>query len=81
MSLEAQAKSPVQWLNFSFLVGNPPGRFQALFEVKMTKCQEAQQSFWKSSELSCVSLLSSYEAPKLIFDHLLFVLFLIFIAH
>ena len=43
----------------------------------MTKYQKAQQSFWKSSELICVSLLSSYEAHKPIFDHLLFVLFLI----
>ena len=51
-----------------------------IFEVKVTKYQKAQQSFWKSFELVCVSLLSSYEAPKLIFDHLLFVLFLISIA-
>ena len=46
----------------------------------MTKYQKAQQSFWKSSELICVSLLSSYEAPKLTFDYLLFVLFPISIA-
>ena len=43
----------------------------------MTKYQKAQQSFWKSFELICVSLLSSYEAHKPIFDHLLFVLSLI----
>ena len=41
-----------------------------IFEVKVTKYQKAQQKLWKSSELICVSLLSSYEAPKLIFDHL-----------
>ena len=46
----------------------------------MTKYQKAQQKLWKSSELICVSLLSSYEAPKLIFESSLFVLFLIFIA-
>ena len=50
------------------------------FKVKVTKYRKAQQKLWKSSELICVSFLSSCEAPKLIFDHLLFVLFLIFIA-